>query len=420
MDLVDQIKGLKARSRSGHRRSSAHSTSKKPTAPDPHLLAERLGDSEISRGDDGCFLLRRKCLGSDVSASPVSPLLANVFGSEIPHEQVVVLDTETTGLAGGTGTVAFLIGLAHWQGDQLFLEQYFLPDHPNENLMLRRLQERLREFRVLVTFNGKTFDLPLLRTRWQLHRQAEVPGMFHLDLLHVSRRLFSHRLRGCGLANIEAHVLDRRREDDLPGRSAPRAFFRYLEEHDIDTMAGVFHHNADDLVSTATLLSRIGQFYAEPSSNGFGETGDWLGLAEWAEGIGDFERALEVFRLSQGVTHATGPRTKIELRMAELCRRTGREEEMFALLRSIADSDPLGGWPAVREIARWHEVREQWGEAFSVIDAAWARFEQVRSLRSPTGEARLPTAWRQWMTECEQMRDALRQASHEEQLTLPL
>jgi tetratricopeptide (TPR) repeat protein len=185
-------------------------------------------------------------------------------------------------------------------------------------------------------------------------------------------------------------------------------------------MAAVFRHNESDLLATSLLLARVAALYSEPSQREFGEPGDWLGLGDWAEQLGDLDRAHEVFSLALGALRDTPQRTKIELRLADLSRRLGREDEALGLWRAVAERDPLGGWPAVREIARWHEALAQWGSAYEVLDTAWQRFEQVRGLRTLTGASRLPAAWRQWMSECERLRTALRQASQEEQLTLPI
>jgi uncharacterized protein YprB with RNaseH-like and TPR domain len=364
------------------------------------------------------LLLRRVERPFEADAAPIPALLARALATRTDLNRVVLLDSETTGLAGGTGTVAFLIGLAHIADGRIVIEQIFMPDYPEEPGLLSWLARRLGDFRALVTYNGKTFDMPLLRTRWNLQGDRDDHAMPHLDLLHVARRLFGHRLRGCGLANIEKHVLGLGRDGDLPGRAAPKAYFRYLDGHELETMAAVFHHNEVDLASTAQLLARVSAFYARPGKESFGESGDWLGLGEWAEHLGDLDRAHESFQLALGNLGASSQRTRVELRLADLCRRMGRVEEAQRLWRSAAERDPLAGWPAVRELVRWHETRDEWREAFEMTDATWQRFEQVRSLRTVGGDSRLPTAWRQWMGECERLRIGLRQASQVEQLTL--
>jgi tetratricopeptide (TPR) repeat protein len=419
MDLIEQIRGLKGR---GQRKRSARGnsspSSSETPAPDPQALANRLDGAELISCPRGRLVVRRVERPLADPPEAISALLRGALGVRVAPTGIVALDTETTGLAGGTGTVAFMVGLARFKGDGLVIEQALMPDYPDEPALLNWLGQHLGECGALISYNGKTFDLPLLRTRRRLQGEGEDWDLPHLDMLHVARRLFAHRLSGCGLANIEQHILKTARAGDLPGRLAPRAYFRYLKGHEIDLMAEVFHHNERDLQSTATLLARVAHFHAQPEKMTFGDPGDWQGLGEWAEQMHDLDRAREIFALALGALRDTPLRTKLELRLADLSLHTGREDDALALWRSVAERDPLSGWPAVREIARWNERRERWRAAFSVLDAAWARFEQVKSLRSHGGNSRLPRAWRQWMTECDRMRKDLRQAAGEEQLTL--
>ncbi|MBN1475559.1 ribonuclease H-like domain-containing protein [Candidatus Sumerlaeota bacterium] len=418
MDLIEQIRGLKGR---GQRKRAARgrgSPSSGTPAPDPGELVRRLDGAEILSLPGGHLIVRRVEHPLPDSPEAISALLRSALGVRVEPREIIALDTETTGLAGGTGTVAFMVGMARFEGDGLVIEQALMPDYPDEPALLHWLGERLESCGALISFNGKTFDLPLLRTRRRLQGEGEDWTLPHLDMLHVARRLFAHRLSGCGLAHIEQHILNTSRVGDLPGRLAPKAYFRYLEGHEIDLMAEVFRHNERDLVSTATLLARVAAFHAQPERMIFGDPGDWQGLGEWVEQMHDLERAREIFSLALGALRDTPLRTKLELRLADLSVHTGREEEALDLWRSVAERDPLSGWPAVREIARWNERRERWRAAFAVLDAAWARFEQVKGLRAHGGRSRLPRAWRQWMNECEKMRKDLRQAAGEEQLTL--
>lgn len=419
MDLVDQLKGLKARG--GLRRRRLGEPERSPAqaqAPDPRLLAALLEGAEIVDDGGARLVMRRTEQRVPWDPGAVCALVGQALRVTVKPADLVVMDIETTGLAGGTGTIAFLIGFAHWEGQALAVEQALMPDYPDEPALLAWVKRRLAEFKVLVTYNGKTFDLPLLRTRLRLQGERSERPMAHLDLLPIARRLFGHRLRSCGLAAIEREILLRGRRGDLPGAAIPRAYFRYLDGHEIETMVAVFRHHATDLAATARLLAQVAAFYADPAGLGFGDAGDLVGLGEWAEQMGDLPRAREIFALAHAALAAAPLRTKIELRLADLSRRTGREAEAILLWRAVAERDPLAGWPAVRELVRWHEGQGAWRSAFEVLEAAWRRFEQARELRSQRGESRLPAAWRQWMAECETLRAGLRQAAREEQLAL--
>ena len=187
--------------------------------------------------------------------------------------QWLFLDTETTGLAGGTGTYAFLVGVAWWEAGGLQVEQYFMRDHGEEHAVLTALNERLAERHVLVTFNGKSFDWPLLETRFTMTRaiRPRAPAA-HLDLLHPARQLWRLRLGSVRLSELERHVLGAERlgwsrRNDLDSALIPQIYFDYLRGGSAEPLAGVFQHNQMDLRGLAALTGRI------------------LGLLEAAEGI---------------------------------------------------------------------------------------------------------------------------------------
>src|SRR5580700_2891031 len=139
------------------------------------------------------------------------------------------LDTETTGLAGGTGTYAFLIGVGNIEPAGFRLRQFFMRDYGEEPSQLHRLAEYLAQFDVLVTYNGKAYDQPLLETRFRMAR-AHHPfdRMEHLDLLFGARRLWKLRLESCRLVDLENQILGVERQGDLPGEMIPYYYFEYL------------------------------------------------------------------------------------------------------------------------------------------------------------------------------------------------
>jgi len=176
----------------------------------------------------------------------------------IERERLFAFDTETTGLAGGTGTRAFMIGAADWLGERLRLRQLTITTLAAEVAMLREFTGWLGPGRVLVSFNGKSYDTPLLNTRYRLARlPSPLPGLTHLDLLHPSRRRWRGVWENCRLATIERQVLGVVREDDLPGSEAPRAWLDYLRGGSARNLRRVGEHNAQDLRSLAALLQYL-------------------------------------------------------------------------------------------------------------------------------------------------------------------
>jgi uncharacterized protein YprB with RNaseH-like and TPR domain len=172
-------------------------------------------------------------------------------GTHVRPEDAAYLDVETTGLAGGTGTIAFLVGVGRIEGDAFVVRQYFLRDFPDEPAALEALAADLGDS-PLVTFNGRTFDWPLLTTRFRIHR-IPVADRDHVDLLPVARRLWAGSLESHALSHLERHVLGVARTDDLPGALVPAAYFAWLRSAHSAGVALAFRHNEVDVVSMAAL-----------------------------------------------------------------------------------------------------------------------------------------------------------------------
>ncbi len=180
-------------------------------------------------------------------------------------QQWLFLDTETTGLAGGTGTYAFMIGLAWWESGGIRVEQLFMRDFDEEHAILLALAERLQERPVLVTFNGKSFDWPLLQNRFRMTRQIETPELAaHLDLLHPARQLWRLKLGSVRLRELEHHILGAEtlgwsRTEDIDSSRIPEFYFDFVRRGAVEGVAGVFHHNRMDLRGLAALAGRVFQ-----------------------------------------------------------------------------------------------------------------------------------------------------------------
>lgn len=219
---------------------------------------------------------RQRLACRDLPGTPVAPGVRHVttaapnplFGATITPvwldvgpiaiERLVLLDTETTGLAGGTGTKAFLVGLATLTPAAIQVQQWLLTQLAGEAALLRALAQALPPEPVLVTYNGKSFDLPLLRTRYRMQRLREPFGdALHLDLLNPVRRRYRREWPNCRLATVEARLLGRPRSDDLPGSEAPAAWRDFLLTGQTHDLRRVLTHNARDLVSLAHVLAQL-------------------------------------------------------------------------------------------------------------------------------------------------------------------
>jgi uncharacterized protein YprB with RNaseH-like and TPR domain len=281
-------------------------------------LAELLG-AQINRNHYGEHLSLRQWYATPEMCSPearsLSLLLPQSADAEdsvraaIDPEQWLFLDTETTGLAGGTGTYAFMVGIAWWDAGGLQVEQFFLRDLDEEHSLLLELSERMKQRPVLVTFNGKSFDWPLLETRYRMTRA--VPAFspkVHLDLLHPARQLWRLRLGSVRLKDLERHVLggdgrslDWSRQEDIDSSLIPQMYFDYLRGGPAEPLVRIFRHNQMDLRGLAALAGKI--LALLDSGNGIAnaaraETRDpieVLGLSRMMRNRGHSTRARELY-----------------------------------------------------------------------------------------------------------------------------
>ena len=194
-------------------------------------------------------------------------------------ETAIFLDTETTGLAGGSGTVAFLVGAGYFDGTSFRLEQAFMRDFDDEEPMLRYLDRLFRGRDTVVTYNGKSFDIPLLRARFIQNRMPfRLDSALQYDLLHAARRFWKRRLGDCGLTNIEREVLAVRRHGDVPSAEIPELWLNYLRTRDARALQSVFYHHKMDILSLAALTARLSQSLTLPQGLGFDHMEDRLSL----------------------------------------------------------------------------------------------------------------------------------------------
>ncbi len=266
------------------------------------------------------------------------------------------LDTETTGLSGGTGTYPFLVGLAWWDGGGLQVEQFFMRDHSEEHSVLLAMKERLAERPVLVTFNGKSFDWPLLETRYRMTRTiaAHVPEA-HLDLLHPARHLWRLRLGSVRLAELEWHVLGKRRGADVMSELIPQIYFTYLGGGAPDPLVPVFLHNQMDLVGLAALAQRMFSLLAAPESAG-ADAFEFFGMSRICERRGEATRARGLY--AQAIAGEL-PRTAgraARLALARLAKREGDFELATSLWMELRGALP-DGILAYEELAKYFEHR---------------------------------------------------------------
>jgi uncharacterized protein len=263
-------------------------------------------------------------------------------------DRLLFLDTETTGLAGGTGTYAFLVGVGLFDGAEFEVRQYFMRDLDEEPALLTALETLLGRCEGLVTYNGRGFDLPLLETRFVLARRPWRDALYHLDLLGPARRLWAGRLADCRLATVEEHVLGFAREDDLPGHLIPSVYFDYLRRKTPGALPRVFEHNRRDILSLAALCGWVAGAVERAPAPDLGPQA-LAGLGRLWEGS-DPERGGACYRMALERGLPSPARERILIRLAWQEKRRRRWEAARALWEEAARAD--GGF----DPRPWEEV----------------------------------------------------------------
>lgn len=274
----------------------------------------------------------------DVRSEIAAALALDPALDGVDLRRMLLLDTETTGLSGGTGTLPFLIGMAWFEDESLRVEQLFLRRPGEERPLIARLAERVAESSCVVTYNGKSFDWPLLRTRAVLNRVPLPPPRAHLDLLHCARRVFARRLGQVRLVQIESEVLGMRRERDVDGAEIPHLYWDFVRGAEGSVIAPVIEHNANDLVALAALLATLGERWEDvlPAH----EPEDRLGIARVALRHGDLDRATRFATAAAEGGGSAEVRLDALLVATSAARARDHHDEVLRLLRDALDTAP--------------------------------------------------------------------------------
>ena len=283
-------------------------------------------------------------------------------GRRFDIEKCLFIDTETTGLSGGAGTVAFLVGAGYIKRGFMTVEQFFMKDYSDEPELLYRLKALMEQFECAVSFNGKTFDMPMLRSRFTMHRMKDYPELFDLDLLPPSRRVWKLRLSSCRLANLEERVLGLAREGDLPGSEVPQRYFEYLKTGDMELVTDIIKHNYQDIVSLGLLMDKLLTVYRDPEKQGYVQ--DLFSLGKALENQGEHARARELYRLSAVPRKALslsalrdgGVAGQANQRLYRLCLRAGDIDGAISTLEQMISRQQMGIMPHI-ELAKIYEHR---------------------------------------------------------------
>jgi uncharacterized protein YprB with RNaseH-like and TPR domain len=301
---------------------------------------ERLGDAGLRRASSrfspehrhgaAPVVAGRRASSEAVAALAAAPALAGVDLS-----RALYLDTETTGLSVGAGTIPFVVGMGWFEGDVLAVEQLVLEGLGGEPELVDRVRARLEAATAVVTFNGKSYDWPLLETRTALLGRGALPARPHVDLLHAARRVYRSRLGGTRLVELEVEVLGRARTDDVGSAAIPALFWEAQRAGRIELLAPVVAHNADDVVAMVALLGHLAARFERPDPAA--DARDLLAFARVAHRARDPSRALGFVEALLGGQPAARVAAEACLLEAEVHRAAGAlAGAVLALERALA------------------------------------------------------------------------------------
>jgi hypothetical protein len=356
--LMDKLKAL------GVKVGTADLTPPKPASTVP---IQRVVPGDFRQTARGEAFVSEQTFGPDYlhGKQPlplVSPLAAIAAWARDPRfhemdpERFAFLDTETSGMAGGTGTYAFLVGVGRFEGHAFHLAQFFMRDPAEEPAMLEALLDFLAPAHALVTFNGKAFDAPLLNTRYALHRIPNpLKDLSHLDLLPLARRLWRDRLTSRTLKNLEVEILDApRTTEEVPGYEIPWLYFDYLRSGDATPLKGVFYHNAMDVVAMAALLSHMAAVLHDPFDGRVEHGLDFVAMGKLFEDLNQWDAAARLFERGLESELAEADFAAAVQRLSILQKRRGDTAEAVRLWEQAAAQ---GHIYAHVELAKHHEHR---------------------------------------------------------------
>src|SRR4030043_1262306 len=315
----------------------------------------------------------------DIPTYPAHLLSRDDRLKELDFRKALFLVTETTGLSGGTGTFAFMVGLGFFQGNGFVVHQLFMRDYSEERASLSILQEILDSFQFLVTFNGRHYDIPLLETRFILSRKrSKIREMPNFDLLYPSRKIWKGAYENCRLITLESKLLGMEREDDVPSEWIPSLYFDYIQTGDARKIHRVFYHNQMDILSMVALTGRIHLIYHDPQAAQPRKGVEHFSLGRLFWDHGQREKAIPCFEVA---LKRCGDELSWEVMrwLSMAFKKTGQGEKARSLWEEMVT------WPYKKdvfpfiELAKYHEHRlKDFEKAITYVDQA---LEQTPSHR---------------------------------------
>ncbi len=330
----------------------------------PYSLEARYGNIRIGQG-------------LNISSETLAHLSNDPAFENLDLSSALFIDLETTGLSGGTGVVPFNVGMGYYRDDKFWVGQFFLGELGSEEKMIQELEHFLEDhnFQSVVTYNGKSFDLPLLETRYILHRiPFNLGALPHLDFLFPARCLWKHKFESCRLTYLAKEVVGTYREDDIPSSEVPWRYFEYLKTGNYDLIEPVLYHNAEDILSLLGVVVIGASIFSEDEEMCIADAMDFFGAGKVMERRGDTKAASRFFTkaLDGDLDEPTGMSTRRRLSLH--FKRTQNWKQALMLWREMADieSPSRDLLFSLRELAMYYEhQRKDFAAAFKYAEEGY-------------------------------------------------
>jgi uncharacterized protein YprB with RNaseH-like and TPR domain len=303
--------------------------------------------------------------------------------NDLDLKSVAFIDTETSGLSTGPGTVAFLIGIGRFEKGGFTVDQFFIDDFDGLPAMVSAVNRTLKYIQALVSYNGQSFDLPLLESQWRMQRQDPPFGRFlHLDLLHPARRLWKLRLPDCSLSTVEQSILNIRRNNDIPGSRVPGIYFDYQNNIQPERILSVLHHNAQDVYSLGGILSVIHRAWSSPDDPIFSHASDQWGLARMLISRNRIQEGLARLEAAARIVDDEDLDFRLSIQLARHYKRSGRWDDAIRIWKSQLSHASVNRLESYVELAKQAEHHERnFRAARNFTEQALVHIDQESSLK---------------------------------------
>ena len=302
--------------------------------------------------------------GLDISGDVLTCLSKDSAFETLDLSTALFIDLETTGLSSGVGVVPFNVGMGYYKNDKFYVAQYFLGDLAEEERMIKELGQFFEEmnFQSVVTYNGKSFDIPLLETRFILYRKplilCELP---HLDFLYSARSLWGHKYENCRLFHLAHELLEADRSEDIPSAEIPLRYFQYLQTGNFDLIEPILYHNQEDILSLLGVVITGALIFSEDSDAHLADAMDLFGAGKIMENVGEIEKSVNFFQRALDGKLTDEVSIQAKKKLSYHFKKNQGWDKAIPLWQEVASSDSISSKQlfSFRELAMYFEHKEK-------------------------------------------------------------